>query len=157
MEKKTNGSTNYSVMENREDATKLVKLEIKDNYGNVFDVKDSILNTATLEYCAFISFYNEDLGYIFEYFFDTDKIWLEGYLDANYWNDERLDAIIQKMKKTNMSNINECPFCNSYMPADIDLEDAVNIMFEEMVKYFKYIKNCDVGEAVIEDCVITKE
>ncbi len=117
-------------------------LTIEDDYGNVFDIKDSILNTATLD-SAFISFYNTELDYIFEYFFDDDRIWLEGNFDEDYWTDERVEEITEKMKKTNNDNLNKnrCECCRYFIPVDVDLDTAMSIMFEEMRKYSIYKEN----------------
>lgn len=132
-----------SVMVKKSNEMKCIDyLTIEDEYGNVFDIRDSILNTATLD-SAFISFYNSKLDYIFEYFFDDDRIWLEGDFDEEYWTDERIEEITEKMKKTNNDKLNNkrCECCRYFIPVDVDLDTAISIMFEEMRKYSIYKEN----------------
>ena len=100
---------------------------IVDNYGNTFDYIDSLKTTALGSYPA-LSFWNGMLDYTLEYFYCSNEIFIDGEADNDYWTEERVKAIEARLAKTDNEDTDK-----------VDLEAAIDIMFEEMANYCRYM------------------
>ena len=113
-----------------------MKIGIKTDKGNVFDIEDSILLTALGESdkCnAALSFYNEELQYGISYFPDRNifAFQTDNY-DCEYWTDEKYNEIIEELSK----HINLKELDDTGLPFDFNF--IVNYFLTEMDKYYDW-------------------
>lgn len=113
-----------------------MKIEIKTNKGNEFDIKDSILLTSIGQseiYNAAFSFYNKELDYGISYFPDRNMfVFQTDNYDDEYWNDDKYNEMINELSKhIDMTNIDE-----EVLPFDFDF--IVEYFLNEMDKYYDW-------------------
>jgi hypothetical protein len=104
---------------------------ILDNYGNYFDVIDTMKTIAfgdnpKSNLC--LSFANSTLDYVLEYFYCSNEVYIDGEVDNEYWNDDRVKAIEKRLLETDSEDDDK-----------VDLEAAIDIIFEEMANYSRYV------------------
>ena len=113
-----------------------MKIEVRTDKGNVFDIEDSILLTALGEsdICnAALSFYNEELQYGISYFPDRNMfVFQTDNYDIEYWNDDKYNEMINELSK----HINLKELDDTGLPFEFDF--IVNYFLNEMDKYYDW-------------------
>lgn len=114
-----------------------MKIEIKTNKGNEFDIKDSIYSSSLGEYGSIaLSFYNVEIQFGISYYPDKNMIVFQNSnVDNDYWNDDKIAEIEKELSKHLPPNY------ESDDELDIDFDYIVNHILDEMDKYYDYLND----------------
>lgn len=127
-----------------------MKIEVRTNKGNIFDIEDSILLTALgqSDICnAALSFYNKELEYGISYFPDRNMfVFQNDNYCSEYWNDDKYNEMIAEL--SNHINLKEL---DDYgLPFDFNF--VVNYFLYEMDSYYDwYVKMNEAFEKELLD------
>ena len=109
-----------------------MELYINDEYGNYFDVADSLLSTAVgsnpVSPLA-LSFGSYKLDYSLTYFYCNREIFLDGNYDDDYWNDEYIKEL-----EAELASI------HNGVEDSYTLEQTIKRIFEAMGSYSNYLE-----------------
>lgn len=117
-----------------------MKIEVRTNKGNIFDIEDSIYLTGLgqSDICnAALSFYNEELEYGISYFPDRNMfVFQNDNYCSEYWNDDKYNEMIAEL-----SNHIYFKELDDFISFDFDFNFIVNYFLNEMDSYYDwYVK-----------------
>lgn len=110
-----------------------MKIEIKTNKGNEFDIKDSIYSSSLGEYGSIaLSFYNVEIQFGISYYPDKNMIVFQNEEYPDYWTNEKIKEVEDNLKNylvPNYDSDDELPF---------DFDKVVNYILIEMDKFYDW-------------------